>query len=248
MLRTCCFTVFTIFTWIGAATAGNMAPGQVTLYTDAAGFFKALAPLGPVTIGPYTGKVTETIISTTAETDSGGFCCAVIGNSSTVSPGQFNDLSWIFDQLGDAMDGNCFAVPDCTLTEPTELILTFSPKLDAFFSIDTFIENTGEVPQINGEPLPLEITVGFFGAIGPAISSLDFTLSNILTDDPSQIVLPDIIVAQAVRVVDEPPVFACFGAAVLMLAFGRLWRTYGMAVGSRSAGNHGRASSARISS
>jgi hypothetical protein len=104
------------------------------------------------------------------------------------------------------------------------MILTFSQKIDAFFSVNSFYE-AGAGAQINGEFVPFFPTLpSFFGAIGPAISSLDFTTFNTFTDNRSQISLPDIVVVQAVRIVDEPAALAYFLAAAALIVAARFWR------------------------
>lgn len=206
-----------LFVIAAALTSRASASPLITYYNDPKAWNSSI--IGLIVV-PYTGVVTETDISTTAETDSSGVCCNII--SSIASPSvtvPFKTFSLNFSALGDAIDEFCFGVPLCTETAVTEKIITFPTPIRGFSSNLATVNNPdlqgigSNNGMINGDIIPFAVVNNFFGTLdSSSISSLDFAPSCLLCDDSNNQITLDIDVVYA----DEPSAFACLLAPLLI--------------------------------
>jgi hypothetical protein len=163
--------------------AGNAAP--LTFYTNEADWLAAVSGLN---VGPYPYQVTRTDYLTTVElTYPGGFCCIVLGHSTSTTLTGFGSFVANFSFSG--LDV-CEGAPNCIVTAPLEVLLTFDTPIVGFGATDGSVFSIlgGDI-TVNGQPAPIYGMggTGFVGVVGP-IYSLDFLSSAGFTDDQELLV------------------------------------------------------------
>jgi hypothetical protein len=213
MLRKFGIALFVITAlFISRASAGTL------FFTDQASF--AAATVG-LQVGPFTGNVLETDVFTTGTTlgPPTFACCTNVSNKKILPPVSvpFKTYSLDLGAFGQAIDAQCFGVPNCTTKALTENIFDFSPTPIRGFSSSLATTGTfGDPPaMINGDIVPINVTNGFFGVLfSNPTTILDFAPSDVLSDDfPNNFVL-DINVVFA----DEPSALGCLLAALLIFS------------------------------
>jgi hypothetical protein len=116
---------------------------------------------------------------------------------------------WDFDQIGTAIDVRCFGIPNCTVSEPSELMVSFGMTIEGLAALDAQYMPGSPDGMINGQLIG-EFGRGFFGISGP-FSELDFTGCLLCDFSSDHLYLNDIFIVLA----DEPPPLACIGAGLI---------------------------------
>jgi hypothetical protein len=195
-----------------ASGMGTAMAGPLTVYGDQASWNAAVSGL---TVGPYTGGITQAVTRTTIETGPASGCATslcTIGSATTTSSGTgLSSLNYNF-----SFSSPCESTPGCMITSTSDVLLTFSQPISGFAA--SAIGDSDNALQVNGLGTGI-FNCGcslFFGLSGP-ISTLDFHVTG-FTDNPETLALSNIVVAT----VPEPSTWSLIMAAIATLILYRV--------------------------
>ena len=195
-----------------ASGMGEAMAGPLTVYGDQASWNTAVSGL---TVGPYTGGITEAVTRTTIETGPTSGCatslCTIGSSTITTSGPGLSSLNYNF-----SFASSCEFSPGCMITSTSDVLLTFSQPILGLAASAT--GDSDNALQVNGTGTGI-FNCGcslFFGLSGP-ISTLDFHVTG-YTDNPETLALSNIVVAT----VPEPSTWSLVMAAIAALVLYRV--------------------------